>query len=255
MAGLSGLAGAETMEEPLIVDGDNSRAHNTEYAYLTAGQDGDRVLLVGGEYFVELARVADYVGREDEADKTVEVLGYTYVQRLHEGGNVRLQLGLGNLDVGAGDLLLLQRTATAVASGAVVAGSDARALRVVEVWRTSRWLEVAAVDGPGEMAAHVLRRQKVLRAGDRLAGDDVRALVGWSGVAADEVDFDFDDDLSSGFVARPGASAWTALYRYLYDKQALARPGRLEAATVAGSRTSVSVIAAESDPFSGAADV
>jgi hypothetical protein len=96
----------------------------------------------------------------------------------------------------------------------------------------------------------------VLRAGDGLNADDVRALIGWSGVVPDEVEFPYDDDQSPGFVARPGNSAWTALWRYVRDYGAIARPGRLENVDTDWlSHPSVSVLEGLQDPYEGDPDV
>lgn len=252
LSGVRHSGGEYVIDEPaLLVDMDAAAAGDEDVLMLA----GD--VIAGGEHYIPVA-VLEYYDDYGETGSGVEVLEYEYSQRMGEGGRLRCKVREGEYPVEEGDLLTLRRTATATeAGGTVLTGGDVRAFVVWSVWRErGGLLAVEAGDGPGVMARHVLRRQRVLRAGDRTREGDVKALISWSGVSVDGVAFDGQGYVSAGFVARPGYSAWVALQRYIVDKGCLARPGQMEDPDeVFSSRVSVAVVQTAEEPYSGAADV
>jgi len=242
LAALEGQPGSALLEEPqLVTTLPLGSVAGAETLSLVAA--GRWVYLVGAALYLALSNAAGAQAWP------LAVLGYTYTQRLGEGGEARVRVARPNACY-AGDVLEVTRTATAtLADGTLLTGSDSRLLRVWEKWQTDTHDELVCLDGPGVLSRHVLRRQKVLRAGDRTRADDVRSLIAWAGVDPDGVDLPGGDAPSSGFVGRMGESVWAALARYLLDQPVVVRPGRHEGGGIATDHSSVSVVAAAADPY------
>ena len=242
LAALDGLPGSTLLEEPQIV--------TTLPLVSPAGEETLSLVAAGG--WVYLLGAALYLALSDPSGARawpLAVLGYTYTQRLGEGGVAVVRVARPNACY-AGDVLALERTATAtLADGTLLTGSDSRLLRVLEAWQTDTHDELVCLDGPGVLSRHVLRRQKVLRAGDRSRVDDVRSLIAWAGVDPDLIELPAAGVSSPGFVGRLGESSWTALARYLLDQPVVVRPGRHEGGGIATDHPAVSVVEAAADPY------
>jgi hypothetical protein len=242
LAALAGV-GAAQMEEPQVV---------VTHAVTSPAPEETMTLVQSGRYVFLLGAAAVAAAFDDTPGAqpySVDVVAYRYEQRLGSGGKLRLTLRRVEGSCAPGDVVEITRTASALsAAGTVVTGADSRIFRVVDAWETPTGFEVVAVDGTGALAAHVLRRQKTLRAGDRQRADDVRALLAWSGVAAETAALPGGAGLSPGFVAPAGFFAWDALQQYLLDLAVIVRPGRMESGVIADDPLAVAVTPTVDNP-------
>lgn len=252
-ASLWGVTGGSEMEEPVLLTDADADESLSPYEHIQmVGVPGMRAaLLVGAACFALL------VNDDGNTVSALPVVSYSYEQRLGGGGKLTLRTSPGrvlvdpgnplrsDLPVHPGDVVEVQRAVSAYDdSGAVVGGSDRRIFRVASVTSGDRYAEIVAYDGPGLLWQHLLRRAKILRAGDRTRADDLRSLIVWAGVKPDRIEPPDPSQPSPGFVAGAGATVGAAMTEYLRTVAAVFRPGRIEGGGIAVNHPSVSVLAA-----------
>jgi hypothetical protein len=248
--------GSSEMEEPVVISDEDADAALSPYEHLhmVPVSGTESALLLGATVYALL------VNSDTNAIHALDVLAYRYEQHLGGGGRLTLrtlpgkvvvtpgQPLQGDLPVHPGYVLELERTVTALdAGGRPVGGVDRRSFRVAAVTHHPQYSEVVAYDGPGLLWQHHLRRAKILRVGDRLRSEDVRALIVWAGVKPDAVAPPDPARRSPGFVASVGQTLGGALTEYLQPIAAVVRPGRLESGDIATNHPSVSIVAARWD--------
>ena len=258
LAGLLGGAGSVLMEEPVFLttfDLNTLAEEETHFDMLAASS---AIFLVGAGVILQLAMIY----RQVPMDALI-IKEYTYQQRVGEGGRLLLHCERSGLArwLRVGDWLELTRRASATTSaGDVIGGSDRRIFRVVDVVqrRSGIWeqsLIVTAVDSLGVLAAHRLRRQHVLRAGDRTVRQDLESIAAWSGCWLDIEGVGILDGagLSAGFVCSPRSLNLTALQQYLLAWPYVLRCGRRDVDDGTGGWGQFSVIAMHlgSDVYAG----
>lgn len=259
IAGLLGGAGSSLMEEPVFLTTFEVETFAEEETHLDMLATEDDIYLFGVGVVARLSIIRDPV----PADSLI-IKEYTYQQRIGQGGRLVLHCEWSGPEpkLKAGDWLELTRQATAAWAGDVIGGSDRRLFRIIDIVQQRsgigrRSLKVVAVDALGILSEHRLRRQHVLRAGDRTVRQDLEAIAAWSGVWLDfERGAEFFDAAgkSAGFVCTPRLSNLTALQQYLLKWPHVLWCGRRDADDGTGDWGQFSVIVSYLDPDISYAD-